>query len=72
MLVSWSFNSVLVSSLIWVAFSSKNSVLNFSIFAWGMGFSILGVLSVAGGMQRAIKVLGGMWSVTGEWSEFRL
>ena len=66
MLVSWFFSSVLVSSLIWVAFSSKNSVLNFSIFVWGMGFSILGVVFVVGGMQRAIKVLGGMCSVTGE------
>ena len=57
---------MLVRSLIWVAFSSKNSVLNFSIFVGGMGLSILGVLSVAGGMQRAIRVLGGMCSVTGE------
>ena len=70
--MSWSFSSVLVSSLIWVAFSSKNSVLNFSIFMWGIGLSILGVLFVAGGIQRAIKVLGGMCSNTGEWSEFRL
>ena len=31
-----------------------------------MGLSILGSLSVVGGVQRAIKVLGGMYNVTGE------
>ena len=36
------------------------------MFVWGMGLSILGVLSVVGGMHRVIKVLSGMCSVTGE------
>ena len=70
--VSWSFISVLVILFIWSAFSSKNFVLKISMFACGMGFSILGVLFVVGGMQRAIKMLGGMCRVTGEWSKFRL
>ena len=64
--VSWLCCSVLVSSLICSVFSSKNSVLNFSMFACGMGFNILGGLSVVGGVSRAIRVFGGMCSVTGE------
>jgi hypothetical protein len=55
-----------VSSLTWSAFSSKNYVLNLSIFVCGMGFSVLGVLAIVGGVQRASSVFGGMWSVTGE------
>ena len=68
----WSFFSVFVSSFICSAFSSKNSVLNISMFVWGIGFSILGGLFVVGGIQRAISVFDGMCSVTGEWSELRL
>jgi hypothetical protein len=39
---------------------------------WGIGFSILGGLFVVVGGHRAIRVFGGMCSVTGEWYEFRL
>ena len=63
---------MLVSSLICSAFSSKNVVLNVSMFSCGMGFSILGGLSIVGGVQRVNSVFGGMCSVIGEWSEFRL
>ena len=70
--VSWSCVRVFVSSFNCSAFSSKNSVLNFSIFACGMGFKVLGGLSVVGGRHRASSVFGGMCSVTGEWSELRL
>ena len=64
--VIWLFASVFVSSLIWSEFSSKNSVLNFSIFSCGMGFRILVGLSVIVGMYRAISVFCGMCSDTGE------
>ena len=70
--VSWLFLNVFVSSLIWSAFSSKNYVLNFSIFVCGIGFNILVGLSAIGGILRASSVFGGMCSVTGEWSELRL
>jgi hypothetical protein len=61
-----------VSSFIWSAFSSKNYVLNFPIFVCGIGFNIIGGLSIVGGIQRASSVFGGMWSVIGEWYELRL
>ena len=70
--VSWSCMRMFVSSFSCGAFSSKNSVLNFSMFICGMGFRILGGLSVVGGGQRASSVFGGMCSVTGEVSELRL
>ena len=46
-------------------FSSKNVMLNFSIFSGGIGFSILigDVLVDGGGL--AIRVLWGICSVTG-------
>ena len=46
--------------------------MNFSIFVCGMGFKILGGLSVVGGGRRANSVFGRICSVTGEWSELRL
>ena len=58
--------SVCVSSFIWSAFSSKNFVLNLSIFICGIGFKIRGGLSVAIGISRASSVFGGTCSVTGE------
>ena len=61
-----------MSSFIWSAFSTKNYVLHFSMFTCGIGFNILGGLSVVGGIQRASSVFGGICSVTGEWSELRL
>ena len=70
--VSWFCIRMFVSSFNCGAFSSKYSVLNFSIFVCGMGFKILGGFSVVGGRQRASSVFGGMCSVTGEWSELRL
>ena len=60
-----------MSSFICSAFSSKYSILNFSMFSCGMGFRILVVLFVIG-MGLASKVFGGMYNVTGEWSELRL
>jgi hypothetical protein len=63
---------MLVSSFICSAFSSKNSVLKVSIFSCGMGFNILGGLSIVGVGLRANSVFGGMCRITGEWSEFRL
>ena len=42
------------------------------MFSCGIGFSILFVLFVVGGVGRASRVFGGMCRVTGEWSEFRL
>ena len=71
-LVSWFCLKMFVSSFSCGAFSSKNSVLKFSIFVCGMGFRILGGLSVVGGRLLASSVFGGMCSVTGEWSELRL
>ena len=71
-LVSWFWLKVIVSSFSCGAFSSKNSVLNFSIFVCGMGFRILRGLSVVGGNILASSVFGGMCSVIGEWSELRL
>ena len=61
-----------VSSFIWSAFSSKNSILKFSIFACGIGFNILGGLLVDGSRCRASNVFGGICSATGKWSELRL
>ena len=63
--------SVFVSSFIWSAFSSKIFVLKFSIFACGIGFKMLGGLSVIVGIYRAITYIG-ICNVTGEWSELRL
>ena len=60
-----------MSSFICGAFSSKYSILSFSIFSYGMGFSILVVLFLIG-MGLASKVFVGMYNVTGEWSELRL
>ena len=70
--VSWLFFTMLVSSFICSAFSSKNFVLKVSIFSCGMGFNILGGLSIVGVILRASSVLGGMCRVTREWSEFKL
>ena len=71
-LVSWFCVRMFVSSFNCNAFSSKNSVLNFSIFSCGIGFKVLGGLSVVSGRHRASNVFDGMCSVTGEWSELRL
>jgi hypothetical protein len=70
--VSWLFLNMLLSSFIFSAFSSKNYVLKVLIFLCGMGFNILGGLSIVGVILRASSVLGGMCRVTGEWSEFKL
>ncbi len=42
------------------------------MFYCGMGFRILGGLFISGCVGRASNVLGGICSVTGEWSEFKL
>ena len=49
----------------WSEFSSKISILSFSIFSCGMGFSIL-LVFIRVGMGRANNVFGGMCRVTGE------
>ena len=55
----------MVRQFICAAFSSKNVMLNFSMFSGGMGFSILvgDVLVDGGGL--AIRVLWGICSATG-------
>ena len=60
-----------MSSFICGAFSSMYSILNFSMFSCGMGFSILVVVFVIG-MGLANKVFVGICSITGEWSKLRL
>ena len=70
--VRCSFINIKVSSSIWREFSSNNIILNFSMLSCGMGFRILGGLFIFGCVGRAKSVLGGICSVTGEWSEFRL
>ena len=70
--VGWLLPTMFVSSVSWSAFSTKNSVLKFSIFSCGIGFNILGGLSVIAGIHMASNVLVGICSVTGEWSELRL
>ena len=72
MSVKCSFDSIVVSSFIWGEFSSKNNILSLSMFSFGMGFRILGGWFVFCCVGRASSVLGGICSVTGEWSEFRL
>ena len=71
-LVNWFCFKLFVSSFNCGAFCSKNFVFNFSISLCGMGFRILGGLSVVGVRPLASSVFGGMCSVTGEWSELRL
>ena len=48
-----------------VEFSSKNAMLNFSRFSGGMGLRIRSGEVLRGGVDRAISVLNGMWSMTG-------
>ena len=64
--VNCSFFSIVVSSFIWREFSSKNSILSFSMLFCGMGFSILGGLCTLICVGRARSVLGGIFSMTGE------
>ena len=64
--VSCVFVNIVVRSFIWGAFSSKNYVLNLSIFAFGMGFNSLNGFIVGGGVGRARSVFGGICRVTGE------
>ena len=71
-LARWLFNRSVLRLLIWSAFSSKNFVLNFSMFASGMGLSSLAVCCFGIGVGLASSTLGGMCRVTGEWYELRL
>ena len=50
----------------WIAFSSKNIVLNFSGFSWGMGFIILVVLVFGGGGCLASSLFGGICRIIGK------
>ena len=70
--VSWSNERRSVILFNWIAFSSKNIVLNFSKFFWGMRFIILVVRVVGGGGCIASSLFGGMCKIIGRWSEFRL
>ena len=47
-------------------------VLNFSRFSWGIGFNILVVLGVGGGIRLANSLFGGICRIIGKWSELRL
>ena len=47
-------------------------VLNFSMFSWGIGFSILVVLGVGGGIRLTNSLFGGICRIIGKWSELRL
>ena len=58
-------SSRLVSSFICVVFVPKNSILKFSKFSSGIGFSILGGVVFAGGSGLAISRFWGMCKVTG-------
>lgn len=42
------------------------------MFSCGMGFRVLVVLFGVGVVWRASKVFGGICTVIGEWSEFRM
>lgn len=61
----------MVNSLSWVAFSSKNSVLNFSRFSCGMGCMIMVIWGGEGCATRAIRVFSGIFRIIGKWSEFK-
>ena len=50
----------------WIAFSSKNIVLNFSKFSSGIGFIILVVRVVGGGGCLASSLFGGMYKIIGK------
>ena len=60
-----------VSSFICNAFSSKKIVLKFLMLSCGIGFRIRPILVDVSGVCLASSMLGGMFKVTGEWSEFR-
>ena len=64
--VCCSFMRIVVSPFMWREFSSKNSVLSFSIFSCGMGFRSLGSLFIFGCMGQASSVLSGICSETGK------
>ena len=66
MFVRCSFDSNMLRLVIWRAFSSKNSILNFSMFASGMGFKVLVVGCFGVGVGLATSTFGGMCRVTGE------
>ena len=65
MLKCWWFSSSVVRAFICAKLFVKNVILNFLMFSSGIGFSILvGVVFVGDGGQ-AIKVLWGIYSITG-------
>jgi hypothetical protein len=61
--------SRLVSVFILFVLFSKNFILNISMFSGRIGFTILIFVSVGGICILDIKVLGGMFSITGWWSK---
>ena len=56
----------------WIAFSSKNLVLNFSKFSCWIGFIIIVVRVIGGGGCWAISLFCGMHKIMEKWSKFRL
>ena len=65
-LVNWSSERRSVILFNWIAFSSKKMVLNFSRFSWEIGFNILVVLVVGGGICLASNLFGGMCKIIGK------
>ena len=63
--VSWSNERRSVTLFNWSAFSSKNIILNFSKFSWGIGFIILVVQVVGSGGCLASNLFGGMCKIIG-------
>jgi hypothetical protein len=58
-----------VSVFVQCVLSSENFILNFSIFAEEIGFRIFNFVSVRNVGVLDIRVLKGIFSVTGWWSE---
>ena len=59
--ISWSSERRVVILFNWIAFTSKNLVLNCSKFSRGMGFFILAIrVFGGGGCSRVISLFGGM------------
>ena len=57
-----------VISFSWIAFSSKNLMLNLYRFSCGMGFIIMVVKSGGDCVTLVIRVLGVMFRIIGKWS----
>ena len=65
-LFNWSIEKRLFILFSWIAFSSKNMVLNLSKFSWRIGFIILGVGVIGGGGCLASSLFGGICKIIGK------